>query len=164
MLKRVTVLIGTCFLAMRATSVLACGEEEVRAATQRYLEIWSYTEDEGVDGLAELSDIFAEGPDAFVTIDNFGDQVTVTRNFDEYIGTFQPMMAENIAFQEVTTVGPIDVIAAEDFAVSTFVLRGVGETTGGETWDFRQAATFVWEKQEGRCRLVREHLTTLPDE
>ena len=97
-----------------------------------------------------------------MTIDNFGDQVTVTRSFPEYLKTFQPIMADKIAFQEVTTVGPINVHVAETFAVSTFVLRGLGETTDGEVWDFRQAATLVWEKQKGQWRLVREHLTTLP--
>lgn len=132
-------------------------ETEIRQLIQQWFEAWS----PGAETFDanQLQPLYAQGKNAILVYDDIGEEVAVIRSWNKYAQTWQPFMKQ-FAYWSIQPEGNIEVAIGEDMAVSNFVYVGEARYQDGREITPKQYATFVWEKQNGKWVIIREHLTS----
>ncbi len=130
-------------------------ETEIRRQLDRWFSAWS-PGDSPFDA-ESMRSLFAD--DGIHVVDDFGDHVVTIGSFDDYVATWNPVMAP-IASWAVRQVGQPVVHVAGDLAAVTFVFSGGGRTKDGDPLKIAQHGTQIWRKRGGTWVIVHEHLTS----
>ncbi|MDY6941285.1 MAG: nuclear transport factor 2 family protein [Cyanobacteriota bacterium] len=130
--------------------------QQIQQLTQQWANLWS-PKDQPFTGKG-FEEIFAPGENEILVFDNVGGSVVVLRSLDEYLNTWVPMM-EQFTFWEIAIDDNLEISVSGDLAATTFSFSGGGRDRDGSEYQLRQYGTHVWQRIDGRWRLVREHLT-----
>jgi ketosteroid isomerase-like protein len=132
----------------------------VRATIDAWLDAWTFGERPwSIEKFENLLD-----EDAMV-IDDYGGKLSLLYGHKDYRSVWGGLVnatmrqwaikAEEDSFQ---------VWVDRDIAVASFVLRGGGLLTDGTKAKLRQYCTFPMERRDGRWIILKEHITTDPDQ
>lgn len=125
--------------------------------TQQWFDLWSPGK-EPMDWDA-MSQLFTQAPGKLLVFDDAGGKVVVLESWADYRNTWEPFMAQFKQWQ-VAPEGEVRVIVDGNLATTTFTLAGGGVDQEGNTVQFRQRGTHVWQRIDNRWVIVHEHLTT----
>ncbi|MEM1310817.1 MAG: nuclear transport factor 2 family protein [Cyanobacteria bacterium P01_H01_bin.153] len=132
-------------------------EAEIRALTAQWFAAWS--PGRGAVDWDAMGALFVQQSDELLVFDDAGGSVVVLTSWDEYRATWEPFMAQFSAWQ-IAPEGEIQIRVDGDLATAVFTLTGGGVDQVGNTVNFRQRATHIWQRINGRWLIVHEHLTT----
>ncbi|MEM8809682.1 MAG: nuclear transport factor 2 family protein [Cyanobacteria bacterium P01_G01_bin.38] len=130
---------------------------EIRQLTARWFEAWSPGA-RPIDWDA-MGALFSQTPGTLLIFDDAGGTVVVLESWADYRATWEPFM-EQFPEWQIEPEGEIRVLLEGDLATTMFTLVGGGVDREGNTVEFRQRATHVWQRIDNQWVIVHEHLTT----
>lgn len=139
------------------TLTQAADEARIRQLTDQWFAAWS--PGRGSVDWDAMGELFVQAPDELLVFDDAGGNVVVLTSWADYRETWEPFMAQFTEWQ-IEPEGDIQVRVDGDLATTVFTLTGGGVDQEGNAVNFRQRATHIWQRIDGRWFIVHEHLTT----
>lgn len=135
----------------------ASDEAEIRQLTAQWFATWS--PGRGSVDWDAMGELFVQEPGELLVFDDAGGSVVVLTSWEDYRATWEPFMAQFTEWQ-IEPEGEVQVMVDGDLATVVFTLTGGGVDQEGNAVEFRQRATHIWRRIDGRWFIVHEHLTT----
>ena len=132
-------------------------ELRIRQLTEQWFEVWSPGR-APVDWDA-LEQLFTQEPGELLVFDDAGGSVIVLDSWTDYRATWEPFMEQFTEWQ-IEPEGDIQIKVDGGLATTAFTLTGGGLDQLGNTINFRQRGTHIWQRIDNQWVIVHEHLTT----
>lgn len=132
-------------------------ELRIRQLTEQWFAAWSPGH-ASVDWDA-MEQLFAQEAGDLLVFDDAGGSVVVLDSWADYRATWEPFMEQFTAWH-IEPEGDIQIKVDGGLATTVFTLTGGGVDQSGNTINFRQRGTHIWQRMGNQWVIVHEHLTT----